>query len=84
MQHLQTSAGPVGKKEFLQTLQVRSKWMSPRRNICVGDVVLIKDDNLPRNEWRLARVDGTSAGNDGHCRTAKIIIGSQNLEGRVK
>lgn len=80
---MQTSAGPVGKKEFLQTLQVRSKWMSPRRNICVGDVVLIKDDNLPINEWRLASVVGTSARNDGHVRTAKII-GSQNLDGRVK
>lgn len=58
--------------------------MSPRRNICVGDVVLIKDDNLPRNEWRLARVVGTSTGNDGHCRTSKVIIGSQNLDSRGK
>lgn len=58
--------------------------MSPRRNICVGDVFLIKDDNLPRNEWRLARVVGTSAGNDGHVRTAKFIIGSQNLDIRGK
>lgn len=43
-----------------------------------------QEDNLPRNEWRLARVVGTSAGNDGHCRTSKVIIGSQNLDSRGK
>lgn len=84
VQHLANEFWTRWKKEFLQTLQVRSKWLSPQRNIRVGDVVLIKDDNLPRNEWRLARVVGTSAGNDGHVRTAKVVIESQNLDSRGK
>jgi hypothetical protein len=33
------------RKEFLCTLQERQKWSNPR----VGDIVLIKDDNVPRN-----------------------------------
>ena len=36
------------KKEYLLNLQQRQKWSKPRQNMCVGDVVLIKDDkNLP-------------------------------------
>lgn len=45
------------------------------RNICVGDVVFIKDDNLFRNEWCLVCVVWMLVGNDGYCRILKVIIG---------
>ena len=38
--------------ECLQTLQTRKKWLMPQRNICVGDVVLLKEENLVRNQWQ--------------------------------
>lgn len=41
------------KKEYLQA---RTKWNTPKRNIEVGDIVIIKDDNTARNNWPLARV----------------------------
>ena len=41
------------RKEYLQNLQVRSKWQGLKRNARVGDIVLIRDENLPRNQWRL-------------------------------
>lgn len=37
----------------MNTLQTRGKWTSSKRDMTVGDVVLIKDQNLPRNKWRL-------------------------------
>ena len=37
------------KKEFLQTLQERRKWDGQQRNVSIGDVVLIKEDNSPKN-----------------------------------
>ena len=41
------------RKEYLQNLQVRSKWQGLKRNARVGDIVLIRDENLPRNQWHL-------------------------------
>ena len=32
-------------KEYLPQLQVRTKWTMTRRNICVGDLVLLLDEN---------------------------------------
>ena len=45
------------RKEFLLSLQRRQKWVNPQRNMQVGDIVLIKEDNVSRNRWRTARVD---------------------------
>ena len=44
------------KKEYLVNLQERSKWLQPRHNLSVGDVVLIQDDNAPRSTWSIGRV----------------------------
>ena len=44
------------KKEFVLTLQSRQKWHKTNRNVQVGDVMLLKDDDLPRNCWKLGRV----------------------------
>jgi hypothetical protein len=39
----------------------------------VGDIVLIKDDNAPRNLWRKARVDEVYTDEDGLVRKVKLI-----------
>ncbi|KAK3726534.1 hypothetical protein QZH41_015567 [Actinostola sp. cb2023] len=57
------------KKEFLQTLQASQKWMHPRRNLEGGDIALLKDHDVPRNLWRLARVKETYPSQDGLVRT---------------
>ena len=44
------------KREFLQSLQSRQKWISVKRNLQVDDVVIVKDDSLPRNRWKLQPV----------------------------
>ena len=44
------------RKEFLVTLQQRNKWTSPKRNFQINDVVLIKEENSPRNQWPMGRV----------------------------
>lgn len=38
-----------------------------------------KADDLPRNEWRLARVMETTADKDGLVRRDKICLGDRNL-----
>ncbi len=67
------------RKEFLTTLQERKKWNTPKRNICVGDIVLITGDNITRNCWRKARVEETYPGDDGLVRKVKLRVADHLL-----
>ena len=56
VQHLVNEFLARWRKEYLNTLQERSKWHNELKNtVEINDVVLIKDER-PRNEWNLARV----------------------------
>lgn len=44
------------KREYLPTLQERTKWNKVKRNLKVDDVVLVKDENAPRNVWPMGVV----------------------------
>ena len=43
-------------KEYLPRLQERQKWTRSAANFEVGDVVLVVDENSPRNSWPLGRI----------------------------
>ena len=43
-------------KEYLPILQQRQKWNQPRKNVQVGNIVLVLQENTPHNLWPLARV----------------------------
>ncbi|KAH8316840.1 hypothetical protein KR059_012940, partial [Drosophila kikkawai] len=45
------------KEEYLKELHKRNKWRAPTRNLRAGDMLVVKEDNLPSNEWRLGRID---------------------------
>lgn len=59
-------------KEYLQNLQLHSKWLHKQPNIKSNDVVLVADDNLPRHCWSLGRVVKPLPGCDGLVRTAEV------------
>ncbi|XP_065355901.1 uncharacterized protein LOC135950281 [Calliphora vicina] len=60
------------KDEYLKDLQKRHKWKFMQRNIEIGDMVVIREDNLPTNEWRLGRVQKVHIGKDGHVRVVEL------------
>ncbi|XP_053398192.1 uncharacterized protein LOC128546018 [Mercenaria mercenaria] len=72
------------RKEYLHNLQIRPKWVSARRNLCVGDIVMITDENLPRGEWRLGRVSEVFPSNDGLVRKVKVLVGEPALDDKGK
>ena len=84
VQHLANELWCRWKKEFLLSLQQRQKWKQPKRNLGKDDVVIVQDDNLPRNSWRLARVSSINKSEDGHVRTVQVVLGDATLshEGR--
>jgi len=59
-------------REYLPTLQLRQKWLRPKRNLQNGDVVLIMDENIPRKTWPLGRIIQTFPGKDGLVRAVRV------------
>lgn len=60
-------------KEYVLSLQACQKWQKSRRNIAVGDVVSMAEDNLPRYHWRQARVREVILSDDGFIRKVKLV-----------
>ena len=65
--------------ECLLSLQERQKWSRPRRNVAVGDLVLIADDRSPRGQWPMGVVeevtpDRYAAVRQATVRTARAIL----------
>ncbi|PIK47691.1 hypothetical protein BSL78_15433, partial [Apostichopus japonicus] len=56
------------RKEYLQSLQTRAKWGKAKRNLEVGDIVLLKDEELIRGNLRLARIVETTLSRDNLVR----------------
>ena len=61
------------RDDYLHGLQTRRKWTKPKRNVCSGDVVLIKDAS-PRNNWPMGLVTDTKANADGLIRSVTIKL----------
>ena len=68
------------KREYLQTLQARTKWNQPKRNIEIGDIVLIKDENTARNDWPMARVVNVRQDSKGFVRSATLKLSFSTQE----
>ena len=66
-------------REYLPTLQSRRRWTRPRRNMAVGDLVLMADESTPCGEWALGKVLEVYKSNDGLVRTVKIKTKSSSL-----
>ena len=60
------------KAEYLAALQPRRKWSQPHRNLLPGDVVVIHEDDQPRNRWSLGVVESTKVSKDGLVRSVEL------------
>lgn len=59
-------------REYISELQQRRQWKKSQGSLEIGQLVLVKDDNLPPAKWRLGRVLNLIAGKDGASRVASI------------
>ena len=60
------------REEFLATLNTWKKWREKKDNLMVGDVVLVVDQNAPRGQWPLERVEEVFPGQDGRVRVVQV------------
>jgi len=78
IQHLANVFWIRWSKEYLVTLQERQKWINPKVNVAVNDVVLVKDNNI-RNSWALGRVLQVSKDKKGLVRVVEVKTASSTL-----
>ena len=58
-------------------LYQKSKGISEK--LMVGDIVLVCDDKrIPRNKWRLGKVEELAIGKDDNIRGAKLLVVSMS------
>ena len=67
------------RNEYLKSLQRRSKWQKTKRHLSLGNIVIIKDDNFSRNEWKLAKVVETYPCRDGYVQSVKLLISDSDI-----
>ena len=70
------------RKEFLQSLQIRQKWIRPKKNLQRGDVVIVSDEVLSRNQWKLGRVVEVYASEDNLVRKVKLAMADSTLDNK--
>ncbi|XP_074030316.1 uncharacterized protein [Leptinotarsa decemlineata] len=77
-QHLQKMKQDIWKrwqKEFLSTLQQRTKWKTNSANIMVSDQVLVIDNSI-NSKWPLGRIIEVHPGNDNLIRVVTVKMAS--------
>ncbi|KAH9642047.1 hypothetical protein HF086_008734 [Spodoptera exigua] len=61
------------RREFVAELQQRTKWKTRQHELRVGDLVILKEENVPPLQWRLGRVTRLYPGTDGVSRVADVM-----------
>lgn len=79
-QHVQSLADAFWKRwrqEYLSVLQARKKWTSDKENIKEGNVVLVKDDLVKRNEWPIGLITKCIPSEDKKIRKVEVKVVKQ-------
>lgn len=71
-------------KEYLSYLQSSGKWVASSRNKKVDDIVMIRDDNLRRYQWKLGMVTVAEPNDDGLLRKVSLKTRSSSLDEKGK
>jgi len=58
--------------DYLHQLQQRTKWKEVQPNVTIGDLVLVKENNLPTLVWKKAVIIDMHTGRDGLVRVVTI------------
>lgn len=60
------------QRDYFPTLLIRQKCHVEKRNVRVGDIVLVQDPNSVRGKWKLAQVSKVEDGRDGMVREVEL------------
>ena len=60
------------RKEYVTTLISRTKWKTTAKNAYVGQLVVMVDDQTPRDFWTIARIDDVLSDDINHARRFRV------------
>lgn len=60
-------------KEYLGTLQQSQKWTTTEKEVQIGEIVLLIEENTPPLVWRKVKVTEVHPGKDGHVRVVTVM-----------
>ena len=80
VQHIADQFWNRWRKEYFLCLQQRQKWLNKSRNVMVGDIVLVVDENTARCHWPLAKVVNVFTSSDGLVRRVCVQKGNKIIE----
>jgi hypothetical protein len=67
-------------KEYLPTLQKRTRWQNQTDNLQVGDIVQLIDEGFTRGDWPIGRVVETHPGEDRKVRVVTVQTRGRQLK----
>ena len=67
------------RMEYLETLLHRSKWQTSTANYAVGDIVIICEPIVPRERWRVARIEEITSQEATHHRRFRLRDSAGNV-----
>ena len=71
-QQISTEFWQRWSQEYLSTLQRRNKWRRQQRDFAIGDIVLVKDQELFTRTWPIALITALHPGPDGHVQAVTL------------
>ena len=75
VQHLANTFWSRWRTEYLPTLQIRRMWHEDGRNVGNGDIVLLRDNTVHRNEWPMGVIVNTNVSEDNRVRSVDVRLG---------
>ena len=69
--------------EYLTTLQKRSKWEKTQKNLQIGQLVLLVDENMPRDQWRVGMINAVVSNSNLVRRVTVRLANGRILERHV-
>ena len=72
-------------RDFFPSLIVRQKWHTSRRNVKVGDIVIVQDANQMRGKWKLGKVSRADPSlRDGFVRNIEVQYRNNTIQRPVQ
>lgn len=70
--------------DYLHTLQTRQKWKDGVLDIKVGALVLLREENVPPQQWKLGRITATHPGKDKVVRVVTVKTANSEYKRAVR
>ncbi|KAF6025950.1 hypothetical protein EB796_015746 [Bugula neritina] len=72
------------RHEYLGQITKRQRWELPQKDVNKDDIVMIVDENLPRNQWTIGIITEVKLGSDDRVRNVKVKLANAGIDNKGK